>query len=469
MVKSIKRQDIGRFLREQLDYSIGNTAPIDTSTARFYKGVNRFLAACECEPLAPIALSDTQIEAFRVFIYDYSETLNPFSQAIESPEIDADWYYTQMQELSETADRFFTEKHIPMLSKGHAYPVGATGDDGPRLWKRSLSRLEDGSIQAEYSQVNTLDTSRPFLIGLSGTNQFHANQPLMRGFLKLMGKTIGSDEECIEKSMDCYLVSLPDAHRTRYQADHFALNAAPESHVGNVAQQLVDTILLPSLDITPNSSPEHMAEQLHHLNFFAYSYGSALAKEVRNGIRNRLSEMGFDAAEVKHGLAQAYALNIGPAVPLTPSEKGDFSSVYVASPNDVPIRSKVNMREYFAEPRDAIPLGENALFIRSQSPRQSLLVSDTEGSRASSNHTGHGIRSYSQRSAVIHDPTYVSSFLRYALQGKEGGLDARTADAPAMQLEAADSTATIPGKFVIAALSKAAENAVRPSDEQIER
>lgn len=463
MVEQITKRDIGVYLKTQLDFPATLEGSVDAPTQALYNAINHFLHACGETPLDPVALNDEQIESFRAFMYDYSETLNPFSQAIESPAITPEWYYTQMQALTEAVDTFLAEKNVHMVSKGHAYPVGMTGDEGAQLWRRRLLKDALGNVTASYEKVDRIDTTRPFIIGLSGTNLFHANTPLMRGFTKLMALAVGGDDYCANKQLDCYVVTLPDAHRTRYQADNFATNLAPTTHISQPAQSLVDDIIIPSLGITNQTAPAELDNKLHSLNFFAYSYGTAMAKQIRNALHNRLSELGFEAQDIKHALSQAYALNFGPTVRMEPADMGDFSSVYVAATQDFPVRSKTNMRDYMGDARDAIPLGDNALFIRSHSPRQSTNLAE-DAHRHSSNDSGHGIRSYATKSAVIHNPTYVGSFLRYALEGKQGALDTHTQDAPARQIGDKTGAASIPGKYVIAALRQSAEKSIEAAD-----
>jgi hypothetical protein len=440
--------------------------------------INRFTAP---DHIAPLALPrkipehfDTQL---RELFYWVNSEESPYTTIYESGETPSTPIEPRYEALTLAVDQYLHVSNTSIMSGTNEFPLRDIPSDNerPRLWRRRIETGPDGAPKSVFEEVDTIDFTKKAVIGFGGVTQFHGNPRIINGFLKQMESAMGGPD-IYDHGVELYAISYPVAHRTRYHADTYRYNAEPNSHVSQPAQQFTEKHIMPWLmDGSAHPSVDSLRKRFAALNFFGYSYGTVFVKEVSNAVTERLQAAGYSQQDISHVMANGYALNVGQTARIDIRKPlGDFSSVYVVSPNDIASRSKSNLQPYFARDGEVIPVSDNEMFIKSHAPKQGIFLnpdgSMPEGRNAQPLPTpslpGHNVRAYTQPmlTYAVHNPSYIGSFMKYALLGKDGALKTTATTAKDHTLEELTETGlrhTLPGRFVFSALKAIADRESR--------
>ena len=444
--------------------------PLDVHAEQFIARINKLLESMGGTPLKLDNISSEAPLRLQRALRQMTLEKNPITQAVEHSDLDKTAFYAAIRDLNLAVTDYCDASGISISFDGTQTERDTLPEDNerPHLYKRTLHRGTHGQWESTIEEVDRIDFSEKCVIGMGGYSQNHMNEHVTRGFLRHVGRVMGGDAYCGEQNLSTYILTYPVAHRTHYQADTFAYNADPNHYVNPTIRHFCDNILMPSLGVTEGLSDDALKSELEKVNLFAFSYGTVCAKQLANAMAEQLRELGYEQKTIQDAISHTYCMNIGPTARIDIEKPyGDFSSVYVASPHDLASRSKSDLRPYLENEAVSTPVREHELFIRSNAPKQGFmdipdepLTIDDKGiphGKFVKDPRTHDVRTYTLPHAVmtVHDPHYVQAFLRYGVHDKQGAIDAHE-----NRFNLPDKGTKEPtGKFVAAALARAAESA----------
>lgn len=363
--------------------------------------------------------------ALRDFITDLNRTANPLNMGAEHRKRVKDpAYHAMMADFYDGVDAFLNASGIPVERKGERLAV-TPKDEAVVLFKRGSEGL--------LEQVNAIDHGRKAVVCFGGTANVKGNNAVSQGLLQLAEETLGGAAACAEGNVDLYCAVYPVAHRSRFFRDTHAYNADPQRFSTAGAKQFCQDFFVPSLQDEKGAllpMPE-LKKAFSRFNFFAYSYGTVFAQEMRNALRDHLKVNGVEQADMKSLLANTYCMSLGPLARLDVEKpEGHFSGVHIISETDLSIRNKSANIEFLSTGRKMIPLRENEVVIKAAAPSQGYIQDDgfadekkakapeLQAEKMSHNPSGHSATFYAKPvvdGEVVHNPRYVGFSLADAL------------------------------------------------------
>lgn len=374
---------------------------------------------------ADTPLTESFAAGVRDFFTDLNRTANPLNMGAEHKKRVKDpAYQAVLAAFCDGADAFLNAAGVPLERNGTHLPISDATKD-----VILLKRGADGAL----NRVEAIDTSRKAVVCFGGTANVKGNDKISAGLLQLAEETLGGKDACVDGNVDLYCAVYPVAHRTRFFRDTHAYNADPQRFATDGAKQFCNDYLAPSLHDDKGAllpMPE-LKKAFAKFNFFAYSYGTVFAQEIRNSLRDHLKENGLDNAAVKSLLANTYCMSLGPLARLDVEKpEGHFSGVHIISETDLSIRNKSANIEFLSSGRKMIPLRENEVVIKAAAPAQGYIQDDgfadekkaqpkeVQAEKLSSNPSGHSATFYAKPvvdGEVVHNPRYVGFSLADAL------------------------------------------------------
>ena len=455
----------------------GGTRAATPHDRTFFDAINAFAKHYGEAPMGvPETIPNNFNSQLREFFYWVNSDESPYTSIYEGKYAD-DRIEETFEKLTLAVDSFLNATDTSIMSGTNEFKLEDIPSDNekPRLWRRRVELTPDGTPKSIFEEVDHIDFTKKAVIGFGGVTQFHGNPRITNGFLKQMESAMGGPD-IYDHGIELYSITYPVAHRTRYHADTYRYNADPNTHVSQPARAFTDKHIMPWLmSDQEKPSTKELRERFASLNFFGYSYGTVFVKEVSNAVSERLQAMGYSAEQVSQVISNGYALNVGQTARIDVRKPaGDFSSVYVVAPTDLAARSKSNLQPYFSRPGDVVPVSDTEMFIKSHAPRQGVFMNPDGGlpdgfqnaALPTENANGHNVKAYTQPMVTyaVHNPTYIGSFMKYALMGKQGALktaETQPKDRALEELTESGARRSLPGRFVYSALKAIADRESR--------
>lgn len=405
----------------------------------FLERANAFFQENEVEPIK-VPASVSVKPSFGHALVEFFNEINHYPNPMNDPAFMAEKSREQRANLSlgqlyYTVSEYLHALHVPIDRKGVQVIPDEKPEQDIKLWRRVVEPKSDGSYASHIEEVSAIDPSKKAVICVGGTASIHGHVPSINGLMKIAEKKLGGPE-IYNEGLELYCVSYPAAHRPSFFADTHHYNANPEFYYSKPAQQFADRLIIPGIDSARHPDVEHLKEVFSRLNIFAYSYGTVFVQEVRNYLSEQLLARGYEKDQVAEVFAEAYAMNIGPTCRLdVRKETGNFSSVYVLSPNDLNVRSKTHnhvlVNALATANRRMKPLSENELLIYSDAPLEGEFITPYDEKKATHSASGggqlchqnpsyHGVSFYTESTVTPSGEAHVPRYLSYHMSSAVG-------------------------------------------------
>lgn len=376
----------GRALMQELLSAHRLSAPPQEELFSLIEGINSFFLS---QGVAPLTLQDTPAvapgfaEALLERMNTLTHQLNPFTSNHHLPSVLTDskahhWLAGFYEHISD----YLLATHTPINRKNVSIqPDSASTASAIQIWKYTKEETAEGS-RYHMEPVDAIDFSRKTVLCFGGTAAIHGHEQALGGLIRIAEEKLG-DTAIHEEGMELYGISYPTFHRPYFFADTHRYNSDPESYYNATARDCIHKLVFPLLEEIAHPDETRLKQLFGQLNFFAYSYGTIFVQQLRNCLEDLLKGLGYDSRTIEHCFAEAYAMHIGATCRLDITrEAGNFSSVYIVSPEDLSVASKTStlplIRYMEIKGQKVHALSNNELLILSGSSRNSLLLSDPE-------------------------------------------------------------------------------------------
>lgn len=390
--------------------------------------------------------------ALRDFFTDLNRSPNPMNSGTEHRNrVKDEAYHDALAALYEGVSGFMEAVDTPVERGLERFALDKDKpkeQQQPLLMKRVLRTDAQGITRPELEEVDHIDLDCKPVICLGGTANFRGNTKVTSGLMQLAEDTLGGKAACEQENVELYCVIYPVAHRTDFFRYTHAYNADPHHYHTPQAQMFCDKVLAPLLKSEDGSllPLRDLKKACAKFNFFAYSYGTVFAQEIRNCLRDLFVAGGVGNEDIRDLLANAFCMSLGPLGRLDVDKpEGHFSGVHILSETDLSLMNKSANLELLTAGKRMIPLRDNEVIIRATPPAQGVIQPegfdedtaqmqpdaiaaspsetppsspDQEPPKISKNPSGHSASFYARPVVdgdIVHNPRYIGFSLPEAL------------------------------------------------------
>ena len=208
-----------------------------------------------------------------------------------------------------------------------------------RLWQRVMGENGEGTM-VPFTLEN-LDPNRKALICCPGMLVTEENgeasiQQLGTLFVGTASRLLGNQD--IDTKVQFLCVSYVDECEPTFNIALY--NQNPNHHYCKEAEALARSFFVPRLvdaqhrRLTPKAL-EAVAQAMHNVTFFTYSYGSVFAGEVANALSVRMHVLGYTEEERISVLQNIHVLSFGNIANVTALHYPKFSGISISGTNDI--------------------------------------------------------------------------------------------------------------------------------------
>lgn len=382
----------------------------------------------------------------RDFFTDLNRSPNPMNSGTEHrSRIKDPAYHTALAKLYTGISQFFDTVDTPVERGLEQFALDKRtpkATQEPTLMKRVLEQDAQGVWHTRLEEVDHIDLSGKPVLCLGGTANFKGNMKVSTGLVQLAEDTLGGREACDQEKVELYCVIYPVAHRTDFFGHTHGYNADPHHYHTPQAKIFCDKMLTPLLKgedgkLLPLRDLKKVCAKF---NFFAYSYGTVFAQEIRNCLRDVFVDGGIANEDIRDLMANAFCMSLGPLGRLDVDKpEGHFSGVHILSETDLSLMNKSANLELLTAGKRMMPLRENEIIIRATPPAQGVVQPETfdkassadaqeamaaspdegkEPPKISKNPSGHSATFYARPvidGDIVHNPRYIGFSLPDAL------------------------------------------------------